>query len=75
MSPSPVDNFDPDVSTPSAPAPRPESENDTQNIDQYWLTLRRRCELCKQRKVRLLGILASVDGAGTVYVQLAIPSL
>jgi len=27
--------------------------------DQNWLTIRRRCELCKQRKVRLSSISAS----------------
>jgi hypothetical protein len=75
MSPSSVDDVDPESSTSPAPAPRLDPEDDTQNIDQYWLTLRRRCELCKQRKVRILGISASVDRAGTVSDQLAIPSL
>lgn len=26
--------------------------NDTENVGHDWLTFRRRCELCKQRKVR-----------------------
>jgi len=75
MSPSSVDDVDPELSPSPAPAPRPDAEDDTQNIDQYWLTLRRRCELCKQRKVRILGISASVDRAATVSDQLAILSL
>jgi hypothetical protein len=33
--------------------------NDDQGQGQNWLTIRRRCELCKQRKVRSSDILAS----------------
>jgi len=48
------------------PSPIPGREDDVDDVDvanddqpQNWLTIRRRCELCKQRKVRSSDILAS----------------
>jgi hypothetical protein len=44
-----------------SPVPEPEDGVDVANDeqDQKWLTVRRRCELCKQRKVRLSRIPAN----------------
>jgi uncharacterized membrane protein len=55
------------------PSPLPEREddvdvaNDDQGQGQNWLTIRRRCELCKQRKVRSSDILASFVLAHPVF--------
>lgn len=35
--------------------------NDTENVGHDWLTFRRRCELCKQRKVRLDQVIFSIQ--------------
>jgi hypothetical protein len=43
-------DIDPDP--PESPPPIPEPEDDPPNTNQDFLTIRRRCELCKQRKVR-----------------------
>jgi len=40
-----------DFSYSDLPLPEGEDNNPNHKEDQNWLTLRRRCELCKQRKV------------------------
>ena len=56
MSPSSLSQEDPKEKASTSPAPSQDYEDDAGNgpHDQIWLTLRRRCELCKQRKVRAL---------------------
>jgi hypothetical protein len=51
MSPSSFDSKD---RASLSPAPSQDNEDEPGNglQDRIWLTLRRRCELCKQRKVR-----------------------
>lgn len=52
MSPSSPNPDIPEKTSVSPPAWQ-ENENDEDLVqDPFWLTLRRRCELCKQRKVR-----------------------
>ncbi|TAQ88971.1 hypothetical protein B7494_g2711 [Chlorociboria aeruginascens] len=50
MSSSPTNDPDVDTSTHSPPSLEP--REDPPNQVQDWLTIRRRCELCKQRKVK-----------------------
>ena len=59
MSLSPVNLLDIAGSLPDPPILEPEENAENQdNNDPNWLTIRRRCELCKQRKVRLSTVLA-----------------
>ena len=37
-----------------------EDQPPIENQEQSWLTIRRRCELCKQRKVRILAVTTQV---------------
>ena len=47
-----VNDVDVDVDlADSSPPPNPELEEDARNTNRDCLTIRRRCELCKQRKV------------------------
>jgi hypothetical protein len=47
------EDLDPNFSVPLPPSP-PLGAGCVNNAgEEYWLTIRRRCELCKQRKVRL----------------------
>lgn len=56
MSPTPVIEQQVEVETSTATAIQPDVEEQSQDAnpeqEQNWLTIRRRCELCKQRKVR-----------------------
>ena len=46
-----IDN-DIDLDPPESPLPIPEPEDEAPDTNRDFLTIRRRCELCKQRKVR-----------------------
>lgn len=62
MSPTSVQELQPEVPQPQPQPPsNQEADEDAPNQegDQHWLTIRRRCELCKQRKVRLSNSSAS----------------
>ncbi len=54
MSLSPVNLHDLQRPVPDASLLEPEDDPPNQENEPNWLTVRRRCELCKQRKVRLI---------------------
>lgn len=68
MSPTPVIEQQVEAENSTATAPQPDVEEQSHDPnpeqEQNWLTIRRRCELCKQRKVR--------DHAVFIYLYLNI---
>ena len=64
------------IDPPDSPPPNPDPEDDVPDSNRNFLTVHRRCELCKQRKVccQLLGKCSATINATTQLVPVAASS-